>query len=81
MAIFILWPLLALVVAAAAQSRGRSGLGWFILAVVLSPLVGLILVQLLPNLRYERLIASLAVGPDDARLGAFEPEGIYADIP
>src|SRR5665647_3415495 len=85
MAILIFWLLFALVVAIAAGSRGRNGAGWFILSVILLPLIGLILVLVLPNLRHERLIASIAANRDnvhpDARSGPFEPEGVYADIP
>jgi hypothetical protein len=85
MAIFVFWLLFALVVAVAAESRGRFGLGWFFLAVLLSPLIGLILVLVLPNSRHERLIADIAANRDnvrpDARSGPFEPDGVYADIP
>jgi hypothetical protein len=82
MNIFVFWLLLALVVGIAAGSRGRSGFGWFILAVILSPLIGLILVLVLPNLRHERLIASAAESRDrESPSAAFELDGVYAEVP
>jgi hypothetical protein len=39
-----LWIGLAVVVGVAANSRGRSGFGWFVLAVVISPLLAGLLV-------------------------------------
>lgn len=38
-----------MVVAAVADNRGRSGVGWFLFALLISPLIGLILVVLLPR--------------------------------
>src|SRR5262245_57853135 len=79
MEIFILWLLLAIVVGIAARARGRSGFAFFILAVILSPLIGLIIVLVLPNLRHERLL--LKVAGHRERNIPFEPEGMYGDIP
>ena len=92
MEIFIAWLIFAIVVAIAAEARGRNPFGWFLLSVVLSPLVGLILVLVLPNLRYERLMglaaASDAVletspGARASRIDsrAFEPDGVLAGFP
>ena len=44
MEIFIIWLLLAGGVGYLAHTRGRSGFGYFLLAVGLSPLIGLIVV-------------------------------------
>src|SRR5260370_31262786 len=41
----ILWLGLAIATGAAASSRGRSGIGWFLLAVIISPLIALILLM------------------------------------
>ena len=49
MEIFIGWMIFAIVVGVAASSRGRSGFGWFLLSLILSPLVGIILVLVLPK--------------------------------
>jgi hypothetical protein len=84
MAVFVFWLLLAFVVAIAANSRGRSGAGWFVLSVILSPLIGLILVLVLPNLRHERLTAEAAESRDrngSARSTPFELDGVYAEVP
>lgn len=43
------WLLFAIVAGIAAASRGRSGLGWFFLAILISPLLALILVLVLPR--------------------------------
>lgn len=51
MEIFLFWLLFSIVVGVIAGSRGRSGAGWFLLAVVISPLLALILVALLPSVK------------------------------
>jgi len=45
---FLLWFIFAIVVAVGAAARGRSGLGWFVLAMIISPLLAVILLFLLP---------------------------------
>lgn len=50
MEIFILWLVFAGLVGALASSRGRSGFGFFLLSVLLSPLVGLVIVLVIRNL-------------------------------
>jgi Na+/melibiose symporter-like transporter len=49
----VLWVLFAFVPAILAYQKGRNALGWFMLALVLSPLLALLFVAVLPNL-YER---------------------------
>lgn len=49
MEIAIVWILLSLVVAVAAQSRGRTGLGWCLISLAISPLIGLLLILVLPS--------------------------------
>ena len=41
--IVILWTILCFVVGGLANARGRSGVGFFFLSVVLSPLIGLLI--------------------------------------
>lgn len=53
MEIFLLWVLFAIGVGALANSRGRSGVGFFLLSAVLSPLVGLIVVLVMSDLKAE----------------------------
>lgn len=53
--IFLFWLVLAVAVGAAANARGRSGIGWFILAVLISPVLALIFLIALPSRRGERI--------------------------
>ena len=46
----LLWFGLAIVVGVAANTRGRDGVGWFLLAVIISPLFAGLLVLALPRL-------------------------------
>ena len=41
--IFIVWLVFAILVGAFASSKGRSGIGFFFIAVLLSPLIGFII--------------------------------------
>jgi hypothetical protein len=45
---------LAIVVGIAASVRGRNGVGWFFLAVVITPLIAGLLVLVLPDANYSR---------------------------
>src|SRR5216684_1436968 len=49
-AIFFWWIGLSIVVAVAANTRGRSPIAWFIYAIIFSPLLGGLLLLALPNL-------------------------------
>jgi hypothetical protein len=49
MEIVLFWLGLSIVVWAAASSKGRSGFGWFLLAIVISPLIAGLLVLVLPS--------------------------------
>lgn len=61
MEVFIIWLVFAFIVGIAASSRGRSGAGWFALSVIISPLIGILFVLALPNLKQEDLLKQLAV--------------------
>lgn len=69
MGMFLLWCLFAGGVGMLANSRGRSGFGFFLLSVVLSPLLGLIVVLLMSDLAQEK-----AVAESQAQKQAFEHE-------
>lgn len=60
MVIALIWFVLAIVVGAAAGSRGRSGFGWFALAVLLSPLIAGLIVAILPDLKTRGLLERIA---------------------
>lgn len=49
MELLITWLVFAAVPAIIAPSRGRSALNWFLVSVLISPLIGLILVLALPS--------------------------------
>ena len=75
------WLMLSGFVAVAANFRGRSGIGWFLISIIISPLLALILVLALPSValprrmrvdiydgkarRYRRVRLDKAVNPDD----------------
>jgi hypothetical protein len=51
MEIFIIsWLIFAVVVGVAANARGRSGFGWFLVALLISPLVALVLVLVMKKI-------------------------------
>jgi hypothetical protein len=57
----VIWLVLAIVIGVAAARRGRSGLGWLVASLILSPLISAILLALLPDRRYEEVVRQLAV--------------------
>lgn len=54
---FSFWVVFAVVVGIGASHRGRSGFRWFLIAMVISPLLGIILLFLLPTRDEQREIA------------------------
>jgi phosphotransferase system glucose/maltose/N-acetylglucosamine-specific IIC component len=56
----IIWLALAIVIGIAAARRGRSGLGWLVASLIVSPLIAAILLALLPDRRYEEVLSRLA---------------------
>lgn len=96
MAILIVWVFCSFIVAAAAGARGRSGVGWFLLAMVVSPILALVFVLVIPNLRDEKRAEELAgltrrisetqvrerIPPRfDRDEKPFEPDGVFAGFP
>lgn len=51
--VLLIWFMLAVAVAFLADSRGRSGIGFLLLSVVFSPLLGLIVVLVMSDLKKE----------------------------
>lgn len=51
MEIFVFWFLFSIAVAVLASNRGRSGFLWFIFSILLSPLLGVIFVLVMENLK------------------------------
>jgi hypothetical protein len=97
MSIIIGWLLLSAVVSVAASSRGRNGIVWFLIAIVISPLIAVLFVFALPNLKHEELLSKLAnqqperslktVGGQWSRVTVdrtpkpFEPDGVLGGVP
>jgi hypothetical protein len=73
MEIAILWFGFAVVVGVAANARGRDGTGWFILALIISPLIAVLLV-----LAMDRKVPTTPVNMPAA---PFEPDGLHEGIP
>lgn len=48
--LLVFWIVMAVGIGAAADARGRHGFAWFMIAVMLSPVVGAILLALYPSL-------------------------------
>lgn len=55
MELVFVWLLLAAGIGALASSRGRSGFGFFLLSTVFSPLLGLIVVLVLADLKKQEI--------------------------
>jgi len=58
--VVLLWLGIAVVIGVGAKGRGRSGFGWFLLAIFLSPLVAGLLLVVLPDLRLRELLSRRA---------------------
>jgi hypothetical protein len=51
--VLLIWIILAIVIGNAASQRGRSGFGWFLVSLLLSPVIAGILLLLFPSRRDE----------------------------
>ncbi|ETR77897.1 hypothetical protein X566_09695 [Afipia sp. P52-10] len=71
--IIIFWLVFSIIVAIVASARGRSGGGWFLLSVILSPLLMLILVVCLPNLKVQAQL--------ERANKPFVPDSVLAGVP
>ena len=49
MELFLFWLILSIVAGAYANSKNRSGFGWFLLSILLSPIITLIILAILSN--------------------------------
>src|SRR5262249_23584073 len=76
----------------AANTRGRSGFGWFLLAAIISPLLaGLLLLALrrlspsdVGEIKINKNAQRADLGPPlppTQSSGPFQPDGVYAGIP
>lgn len=63
----VVWVLMGFGVATLADSRGRSGIGFFLLSFFFSPLLGLIVVLIMKNLTEEAAKESKRQSEDERR--------------
>ncbi len=54
MELFIFWFIFAVIVAYAASTRGRSGVAWFFISALISPLLSMLLLFIMPNLKQAK---------------------------
>jgi hypothetical protein len=66
--ILIVWLGLAVLIGVAAHARGRSGVYWFLLALIASPLVAGLFLALMPDLRLRLSLEGEAYKVDDRKL-------------
>lgn len=60
MFIVVFWLLCSLAAGIVASSKGRSGIGWFLLSLLLFGLLGLLIVGFMPSLKPAPVHAALA---------------------
>ncbi|WP_375762864.1 hypothetical protein ACE10X_22385 [Bradyrhizobium sp. Pha-3] len=75
MEIFLFWVGFSILVAVAANARGRSGIGWFFLSLVISPLLALLFVLVM-----QRQDAP-EPRPAYTTAGPFQAESVLSGIP
>jgi hypothetical protein len=71
--------LLATVVGAAAGGRGRGRVGWFVLALILSPLVG-VLLAILPDLRTHEMPKEIASASASASVSSVDDRELMRNV-
>lgn len=54
MEFFLFWVLFAIAVGAYGSSKGRSGFGWFLFSIILSPLLGFIFCAVASDLKHHK---------------------------
>jgi hypothetical protein len=56
MDLILFWFILSIVAGVFAGTKGRSGVGWFLISCLISPIIGLLLIAILPRQNDERVI-------------------------
>jgi ABC-type transport system involved in cytochrome c biogenesis permease subunit len=56
--ILIVWVVVSIIVGIAAGSRGRNGVGWFFVSILLSPVLALLLLLVFPPLKAQESLKS-----------------------
>lgn len=72
MEIILVWVVLAILVGVLADSRGRSGIAWVLFSLILSPLIGLVVVMVMQDLRKASVDLADKRADRDAHLVALQ---------
>jgi hypothetical protein len=72
----VCWFALAIVVGVAAGGRGRSGVGWFALALILSPLIAGLLLLIPTDMRTRELPKEIT----DANAGSIDDRELMQNV-
>lgn len=86
MELIIAWLFFAVIVGAIAGSKGRSGFGWFLLAILISPLIAGIFVLLMPATvqanqpAYAGPAAAVGVADELMKLGQLRDSGTISTV-
>jgi drug/metabolite transporter (DMT)-like permease len=54
LAVVILWVMVSIIIGVAANSRGRNGVGWFFVSLLLSPIIALLLLLVFLPIRKQQ---------------------------
>lgn len=52
--VLVFWVIISIIVGVAANSRGRNGVGWFLVSVFLSPILALLFLLAFPPIKRGR---------------------------
>lgn len=74
MELLFIWLVFSGGIAYAASARGRSGVGFFFLSLLLSPLLGLIVLLLIPNLAQADSVTALRAREEEQKQEATRRE-------
>jgi hypothetical protein len=74
--VIVCWFVLAIVVGVAAVGRRRSSVGWFVLALILSPLIAGLLLAILPELRTHDMLKEI----DNANVGSVDDRELMRNV-
>ena len=72
----VCWFVLAIVVGVAAGGRGRSGVGWFALALIFSPLIAGLFLLILPDPRTHEVPKEIA----DANASSIDDRDLMRNV-
>ena len=78
--VLVFWLALSFLVGLSANMRGRDGIGWFAIAIVISPFIAALLAFMLPR-RPAPFSEDTVPSADSHPLAStFKPDGVYAGV-